>query len=195
MIDSTVKLDQQRSLLAVLSNMENIEDTNEPTGDDVEAKEVDSETGDGKEETAEKEDLVVKKENKIEQRPFLTQSELLIKMKSGEEEEVKRCQIMIAAIASTVRFVLRKKSLSSGRIVCCLLANGVAIYCNRSTILILILTLSPQSYDPQIPILTPLLFLVARGCRHDKYQTRGPSLDPDQEEELKFSPVLSRCPR
>ena len=29
---------------------------------------------------------------KIEQRPFLTQSELLIKMKAGEEEEVKRCQ-------------------------------------------------------------------------------------------------------
>ena len=29
---------------------------------------------------------------KIEQRPFLTQSELLIKMKTGEEEEVKRCQ-------------------------------------------------------------------------------------------------------
>ena len=28
---------------------------------------------------------------KIEQRPFLTQSELLIKMKAGEEEEVKRC--------------------------------------------------------------------------------------------------------
>ena len=33
---------------------------------------------------------------------------------------------------------------------------------------------------------------MARGCRHEKYQTRGPSLDPDQEEELKFSPVLSR---
>ena len=33
---------------------------------------------------------------------------------------------------------------------------------------------------------------MVRGCRHDKYQTRGPSLDPDQEEELKFSPVLSR---
>ena len=29
---------------------------------------------------------------KIEQRPFFTQSELLIKMKAGEEEEVKRCR-------------------------------------------------------------------------------------------------------
>ena len=40
--------------------------------------------------------------------------------------------------------------------------------------------------------MTPFILLVARGCRHEKYQTRGPSLDPDQEEELKFSPVLSR---
>ena len=32
---------------------------------------------------------------KIEQRPFLTQSELLIKMKAGEEEEVKRCHDMM----------------------------------------------------------------------------------------------------
>ena len=74
--------------------MENTEDTNEPTNGDVEAKEVDVGTVDRKEETGEEEAVVVKKENKIEQRPFLTQSELLIKMKSGEEEEVKRCQIM-----------------------------------------------------------------------------------------------------
>ena len=33
---------------------------------------------------------------KIEQRPFLTQSELLIKMKAGEEEEVKRCQDLVS---------------------------------------------------------------------------------------------------
>ena len=120
--------------------MENTEDTNEPTNDDVGAKEVDSETVDRKEESGEEEAVVVKKENKIEQRPFLTQSELLIKMKSGEEEEVKRCQIMIAAITETVRFVLKitKIPLSSGRIVCCLLANGVAIYCNRFFISILI---------------------------------------------------------
>ena len=82
--------------------MENNQDTNEPTGDEVEAKEVDSETVERKEEItataavdSEKED-VVKKENKIEQRPFLTQSELLIKMKSGEEEEIKRYQIIPA---------------------------------------------------------------------------------------------------
>ena len=69
--------------------MEESGDTNEPAGDEVETKEVDSETGDDrKEETVEKE--VGEKKNKIEQRPFLTQSELLIKMKSGEEEEVKR---------------------------------------------------------------------------------------------------------
>ena len=77
--------------------MENSVDTNGAAGDEVENKEVDSETGDGKEETGEKEVGVVEKKTKIEQRPFLTQSELLIKMKSGEE--VKRCQIMIAAIA------------------------------------------------------------------------------------------------
>ena len=81
--------------------MENSQDTNEPTGDEVEAKEVDA--SESKEEItatvagAEKEG-VVKRENKIEQRPFLTQSELLIKMKSGEEEEVKRCQIIHAAL-------------------------------------------------------------------------------------------------
>ena len=83
--------------------MENNQDTNEPTGDEVEAKEVDSETVERKEEiTATASDVEkegdVKKENKIEQRPFLTQSELLIKMKSGEEEEVKRCQIIHAAL-------------------------------------------------------------------------------------------------
>ena len=70
--------------------------------------------------------------------------------------------------------------LSSGRIVCCLLANGVAIYCNR---FLIILISNPVGVD-HLP----------RGCRHDAYQTRGPSLDPGQEEELKFSPVLSRSP-
>ena len=84
--------------------MENNQDVEEPTSDEVDAKEVDSETVERKEEItataaadAEKEGGV-KKENKIEQRPFLTQSELLIKMKSGEEEEVKRCQIINAAL-------------------------------------------------------------------------------------------------
>ena len=80
--------------------MENTQDTNEPTNDEVEAKEVDSverkeEITDTAAVDSEKED-VVKKENKIEQRPFLTQSELLIKMKSGEEEEIKRYQIIPA---------------------------------------------------------------------------------------------------
>ena len=90
----------QHSLLLVAHwKMENSVDTNGAAGDEVDTKEVDSETGDGKEETGEKEVGVVEQKTKIEQRPFLTQSELLIKMKSGEEEEVKRCQIMIAAIA------------------------------------------------------------------------------------------------
>ena len=80
---------QESLLLAPHLSMEESGDTNEPAGDEVETKEVDSETGDDrKEETVEKE--VGEKKNKIEQRPFLTQSELLIKMKSGEEEEVKR---------------------------------------------------------------------------------------------------------
>ena len=80
--------------------MENTQDTNEPTNDEVEAKEVDS--VERKEEIIDTaavdsgKEGVVKKENKIEQRPFLTQSELLIKMKSGEEEEIKRYQIIPA---------------------------------------------------------------------------------------------------
>ena len=119
--------------------MEKSEEAKEPNGDaELETKEVDSETSDKKEGAVEKEvvEVLVEKKNKIEQRPFLTQSELLIKMKSGEEEEVKRCQIMIAATTCQISLENHVIFLSSGRIICCLLGNGVAIYCNRWIIFI-----------------------------------------------------------
>ena len=66
----------------------------EPTSSEIESKEGDIADGSGerKEVVATEKEEILKKETKIEQRPFLTQSELLIKMKAGEEEEVKRCQ-------------------------------------------------------------------------------------------------------
>ena len=84
-----------------LKNMENNPESKEPTSSEIESKEGEIADGSGERKEvvataadSEKEEIL-KKETKIEQRPFLTQSELLIKMKSGNEEEVKRCQIMI----------------------------------------------------------------------------------------------------
>ena len=81
-----------------LKNMENNLESKEPTSSEIESKEGDIADGSGERKEvvataadSEKEEIL-KKETKIEQRPFLTQSELLIKMKAGEEEEVKRCQ-------------------------------------------------------------------------------------------------------
>ena len=74
--------------------MENNLESKEPTSSEIESKEGDIADGSGerKEVVATEKEEILKKETKIEQRPFLTQSELLIKMKAGEEEEVKRCQ-------------------------------------------------------------------------------------------------------
>lgn len=81
-----------------LKNMENNLESKEPTSSEIESKEREIADGSGERKDvvatvadSEKEEIL-KKETKIEQRPFLTQSELLIKMKAGEEEEVKRCQ-------------------------------------------------------------------------------------------------------
>ena len=78
--------------------MENNPESKEPTSSEIESKEREIADGSGERKgvvataaDSEKEEIL-KKETKIEQRPFLTQSELLIKMKAGEEEEVKRCQ-------------------------------------------------------------------------------------------------------
>ena len=81
-----------------LKNMENNLESKEPTSSEIESKEREIADGSGERKEvvataadSEKEEIL-KKETKIEQRPFLTQSELLVKMKAGEEEEVKRCQ-------------------------------------------------------------------------------------------------------
>ena len=72
------------------------EEDKEANGGDNEVKEA---AGEIVKEAAESPPADSEKEKsvqKIEQRPFLTQSELLIKMKAGEEEEVKRCQDLVS---------------------------------------------------------------------------------------------------
>ena len=46
------------------------------------------------EEETNEEKAAAKPARGIEQRPFLTQTELLIKMKAGDDEEVKRCYLI-----------------------------------------------------------------------------------------------------
>ena len=79
-----------------LKNMKNNLESKEPTSSEIESKEGEIADGSGEKKevvaTDSEKEEILKKETKIEQRPFLTQSELLIKMKAGEEEEVKRCQ-------------------------------------------------------------------------------------------------------
>ena len=64
----------------------------EANGGDTQVKEGAGEIAKEATETPSVDSAKEKNLQKIEQRPFLTQSELLIKMKTGEEEEVKRCQ-------------------------------------------------------------------------------------------------------
>ena len=64
----------------------------EANGGDTQVKEGAGEIATEATETPSVDSEKEKNLQKIEQRPFLTQSELLIKMKAGEEEEVKRCQ-------------------------------------------------------------------------------------------------------
>ena len=64
----------------------------EANGGDTQVKEGAGEIAKEATETPSVDSEKKKSLKKIEQRPFLTQSELLIKMKAGEEEEVKRCQ-------------------------------------------------------------------------------------------------------
>ena len=161
--------------------MENNLESKEPTSSEIESK--DREIAAGSDERKEvfataadsEKEEILKKETKIEQRPFLTQSELLIKMKAGEEEEVKRCQKpefpkFVSTIISAQLWKDRVLPACEWR-------------CNILQQVLTILISNPGGVD-RLP----------RGCRHDAYQTRGPSLDPGQEEELKFSPVLSRSP-
>ena len=162
--------------------MENNPESKEPTSIEIESKEREIADGSGERKgvvataaDSEKEEIL-KKETKIEQRPFLTQSELLAKMKAGEEEEVKRCQK--PEFLKFVSTIMIFRSALEGWCVACLRMASQYIATGFT-----ILISNPVGVD-HLP----------RGCRHDAYQTRGPSLDPGQEEELKFSPVLSRSP-
>ena len=72
------------------------EEDKEANGGDNEVKDTAGEIAKEATETPPADSEKEKTLQKIEQRPFLTQSELLIKMKAGEEEEVKRCQDLVS---------------------------------------------------------------------------------------------------
>ena len=100
--------DQETAELASNDTKEGNDKDKEANGGDIEVKnaagEIVKEAADTETPPADSEKE--KTLQKIEQRPFLTQSELLIKMKAGEEEEVRRCQNLIFLKGAIITHVL-----------------------------------------------------------------------------------------